>query len=452
MKLSFYCLTVGLMFAIVSPASAQTSSMGEYRVVDTLEIDKVPSWFPVGFCLLTQGQDQYVAYYDQEHHMTVAHRQIRDSKWQRVTLPSQVAWDSHNYITMVIDTAGDIHLSGNMHGVPLIYFKTQKPGDITTFEKQVMTGQEEQRCTYPRFLKTTDGTLLYMYRSGGSGNGRRFYNRYDVQAKTWSRLFDSPLFEGEGKRNAYPIGPLKGPAGLYHLVWVWRDTPDCATNHHLSYAVSSDLIQWKAADGQPLELPIMLNQTRAYVDPIPSGGGMINGCERLVFDTKNRPIVAYHKRDKNNHMQIFIARFQEGRWHPKAVTAWDKEIPFSGRGAMPFIGIKLGPVRILPDNLIAIDYRHRDYGSGRILLDEATLDQVDKQVVIPTEIPKHLTKPTIRFDGIRVKLAQDQGEPSEPDRKYMLRWETLEAHHDRPRQPPLPPASTLKLITLEQVR
>ena len=189
MKLSLCCLTVSLLFSTANVVTAQASSPVEYRVVDTLEIDKVPSWFPVGFCLLTQGEDQYAAYYNQEHDMTVAHRRIKDSQWQKVTLPSQVAWDSHNYITMATDTAGNIHLSGNMHCVPLIYFRTGKPGDITTFKQQIMTGQEEQRCTYPRFLETRDGTLLFMYRSGGSGNGRRFYNRYDVETKTWSRLF-----------------------------------------------------------------------------------------------------------------------------------------------------------------------------------------------------------------------------------------------------------------------
>ncbi|MCP4451653.1 MAG: hypothetical protein GY809_09345 [Planctomycetes bacterium] len=451
MKLSLYGLTVGLLLSTVNFAGAQTSSPAEYRVVTTLEIDRVPSWFPVGFSLLTRGQDQYAAYYNEKHHMIVAHRRIQDSQWQKVTLPSPVGWDSHNYITMAVDTGGNIHLSGNMHCVPLIYFRTTQPGDITTFKQQGMTGQEEQRCTYPRFLTTQDGTLLFMYRSGGSGNGRRFYNEYDVQAQTWSRLFDSPLFEGQGKRNAYPIGPVQGPTGLYHLVWVWRDTPDCATNHHLSHVATRDFRTWSTAGGQALELPITLSQTLACVDPIPSGGGIINGCERLVFDGKDRPIIAYHKRDEKGHMQIFVARFEEGHWHPRAVTTWDREVRFSGRGAMPFIGIRLGAVRTLPSDLVAIDYRHRDYGSGRILLDETFLRPVDREVVIPVEIPKMLLKPTLQFDGMQVKLAKDLGESPDLDRKYLLRWETLGAHHDRPRQPPLPQASVLNLVTLERL-
>ena len=47
-----------------------------------------------------------------------------------VRLPSQVAWDSHNYITMTADRDGYLHLSGNMHVAPLVYFGTAKPYDI----------------------------------------------------------------------------------------------------------------------------------------------------------------------------------------------------------------------------------------------------------------------------------------------------------------------------------
>lgn len=450
MKYLVAYLTLGLLGLVLAPVSVAESTPAEYKVVDKLEIDRVPSWFPVGFCLLTQGEDQYAAYYNDKHQMIVAHRRLNQRSWHKVELPSKVGWDSHNYITMAIDSQGAIHLSGNMHCVPLIYFRTAKPGDIHSFRKLGMTGQEEQRCTYPRFLLTPDDTLLFMYRSGGSGNGRRFYNRYDSQTKTWARFFDSALFEGDGKRNAYPLGPSQGPQGLFHLVWVWRDTPDCATNHHLSHAQSRDLQNWETAGGQALQLPFTLEQNAACVDPIPSGGGIINGCARLIFDKQDRPLIAYHKRDANGHMQIYIARFQAGRWHPVVLTEWDKEVPFSGRGAMPFIGIRLSDVRRLDDGLISIGYRHRDYGSGRIVIDEETLKPVDRQVVIAPDIPRTLMKPSIAFAGMRVKLARDSATSSVLDKKYILRWETLEAHHDRPRQPPLPPASVLQLVTLRK--
>jgi hypothetical protein len=75
-----------------------------------------------------------------------------------------------------------------------------------------------------------------------------------------------------------------------------------------------------------------------------------------------------------------------------------------------------------------------------------------REIVDAPEIPLTLLHPTIAFDGMRVKIARDIGTSSATGRKYVLRWETLEAHYDRPRQSPLPSASVLKLVTLERIR
>jgi hypothetical protein len=409
----------------------------------------VPSWFPVGFCLLTRGDQQYVAYYNEQHQMFVAERRLGQRDWRKMKLPSKVGWDSHNYITMAADAAECIHLAGNMHNVPLIYFRTSSPGDISTFERQEMTGRDEQRCTYPKFLEDAEGQLLFTYRSGGSGNGRRFYNAYRVETGEWYRFLDTPLFDGEGKRNAYPVGPLQGPDGLFHVVWVWRDTPDCATNHHLSYARSRNLKDWETAAGVSVELPLTIDQTGLCVDPIPPGGGIINGCERLAFDSAGRPIISYHKLDQNGHMQIYVTRFEYGRWSGRPITDWKENITFRGRGAMPFIGIRISGLRRIASTMFQISYRHRDYGSGEIVLDEESLQPVQHPVTAVSTYPRALMQPTIAFDGIRVRVAEDSGASGQIDRKFIMRWETLEAHHDRPRDPPLPPASRLQLITLQ---
>jgi hypothetical protein len=422
----------------------------EYRVAATIEVDQVPSWFPVGFCLLTHGDQQYVAYYNEHHQMIVARRQLDSRSWQKVELPTKVGWDSHNYVTMAVDAAGHLHLSGNMHCVPLIYFVSTKPGDITTFERRPMDGRDENRCTYPRFLTDADDNLLFMYRSGGSGNGRRLLKRFDANTRGWTSFLESPLFEGEGKRNAYPLGPIQGPDGLFHVVWVWRDTPDCATNHHLSYARSRDMQNWETAGGVAVKLPITLDPSGLCVDPIPPGGGIINGCEKLGFDSHHRPVIAYHKLDDKGHMQIYVARFQQGKWCRHAITTWDRKITFGGGGAMPFIGIKISGLQRLPPDMFFINYRHRDYGSGRIILHEDTLRPVIKDVTIPREYPRSLGQPTIAFDGMGVRMAHDLGKPKDAQSKYVLRWETLGANYDRPRKPPLPPASTLTLIELER--
>ena len=227
----------------------------------TLEIDRVVADFPVDFALVTADPYQYVAYYDSAHVMTVAARRLDEDQWQYQKLPSKVGWDSHNYIAMKVDREGMIHLSGNMHGVPLVYFRTERPHDITTFRPiHRMTGKDETNVTYPRFMDGPDGTLVFHYRGAGPRHANTVYNQYDYATQQWTRLLDTPIMDGEGMC-AYFKGPELGPDDYYHVVWVWRDTPDCSTNHHLSYARSRDLIHWESAGGVPTELPITIADT-----------------------------------------------------------------------------------------------------------------------------------------------------------------------------------------------
>jgi hypothetical protein len=103
--------------------TAGMSMASTYRMAETLELDTVPSWFPVGFCLLTHGNDQYAAYYNEKHEMIVAKRRLDQKTWQKTRLPSKVGWDSHNDVTMAVDLEGNLHLSGNMHCVPAGAFR-----------------------------------------------------------------------------------------------------------------------------------------------------------------------------------------------------------------------------------------------------------------------------------------------------------------------------------------
>ncbi len=443
MRPCLLCLTVLLVGSQLSAARPI------WRIVDQGDIDTVPSGFPVGFSLLTCEQRQYVAYYDAAHQMTVGARTLGRSEWQLVKLNSKVGWDSHNYITMAVDAEGNLHLSGNMHCVPLIYFRTEKPGDITSFKRLPMTGNNERRCTYPQFLLDHAGELIFNYRDGGSGNGRRLYNVYDVKSRSWSPLLDTPLFDGQGKRNAYPSGPIMGPDKLFHVFWVWRDTPDCATNNNLSYARSRDLIHWESAAGQAVNLPMTLETKGLIIDPVPSGGGMINGGARLIFDSQHRPMIAYHKSDANDNMQIYVARFAQGKWTSHVITSWEKPVKFTGGGAMPFIGIRIFTPKQIKAGVWTVGYRHRDYGSGTAVFSENTLAPVKVSIPPqPSEFPAELRLPKIKFEGIRVRHANDLGNSGDPKIRYILKWDALGPNHDRKRTGELPPDSKLRVYKL----
>jgi hypothetical protein len=350
---------------------------------------------------------------------------------------------------MAVDAAGDLHLSGNMHCVPLIYFRTEIPGDITSLKWLPMTGKQEDRCTYPNFFRDASGRLLFQYRDGGSGNGSQLYNVYDASSKTWSRLLQTPLFDGEGQRNAYVQGPVAGPDQLFHVVWVWRETPDCATNHDLSYARSRDLIHWETAAGEPVELPIKLRTPGLIVDPAPVGGGMINGGQKLVFDAKHRPLIAYHKSDKNGNMQIYAARFEGTQWHSQVLTDWQQPVKFSGGGTMPFIGISLTTPQPFGDNDWTLRFHHRDYGTGLIGFRNDTLQPVKATPALHRpEYPAEMLRSAMGSAEFGVQQARDLGSSGEPKVRYVMVWETLPPNHDRSRTDPLPKPSTLRVFKL----
>lgn len=122
--------------------------------ITNLDVAQVWSGQPLGFALLTHGDQQYVAYYAPDRHMTVAQRTLGEREWHYTTLPTVVGWDSHNYVTMALDSKGYVHVAGNMHVVPLIYFRSTRPGDAASLVRvPAMTGHNEMHVTYPLFFK-----------------------------------------------------------------------------------------------------------------------------------------------------------------------------------------------------------------------------------------------------------------------------------------------------------
>lgn len=411
-----------------------------------LDISPVWSGHPVGFALLTDGDEQYVAFYDQDRRMTVARRCLDESRWEFRQLDSVLGWDSHNYVTMALDDQGHLHVSGNMHVRPLVYFRTERPGDIQSLRRvPAMVGSQEDRCTYPRFMKGPTGALIFTYRDGASGRGNQIYNTYDCQSRTWRRLLDAPLLDGRGAMNAYPVGPTRGPDGFFHLCWVWRDTSDCNTNHDVSYARSRDLVHWETAGGVPLELPMTVDTEGVVVDPVPAGGGAINGNTRVGFDSQKRPVVTYHKYDAKGNTQIYNARYEEDRWRIYQVSDWDYRWDFQGGGSIEF-EVRVSAVRAHADGALTQKYSRKGHRSGIWTLDEATLRPSGEMAAGP-KWPAALARPASDFPGMTVRWRSDSGGSGEPGVRYVLRWETLGPNRDRARDV-APAASMLRLYRL----
>lgn len=419
-------------------------------------LDQVWSGHPVSFAFLTERGRQFIAYYDSERRITVAARRLDEAEWTRfrpagVPVPGRgrdsnvTNWDSHNYLALALDRDGFIHLSGNMHNDPLVYYRSSRPLDVSSLERiDRMTGRLEDNTTYPVFFKNAAGDLLFRYRDGGSGNGRDIYNRYDTATRSWENLLATPLLDGEGERNAYAINPVLGPDGRFHLVWMWRETPDCSTNHTLSYARSRDLLRWEKSDGSPLPLPITLAKGEV-VDPAPVKRGLINMTFNLGFDHERRPVVVYHRYDEAGRSQAYAARpaAEAAGWTITRISDWDFRWNFSGGGSIA-AEVTLGAATLQPDRSLAVDFSTtHSPGSGRWRLDPATLRPLALLPPPPGPLPASLAAPNSGLPGMEVQTAVSRAD----GRRWVLRWETLPRNRDRPREKAPPPVE-LRLYEL----
>lgn len=424
---------------------------------ESILIDKVWSGHPVGFSMLTERGHQFIAYYDAERRITIKGRKLGEKQWvsvqpEGVPLPNRkrasnvIGWDSHNYLQMALDREGCLHLSGNMHVDPLVYYRTRKPFDLTTLERiDRMTGARETRVTYPNFFKNSAGELCFRYRDGSSGNGSDLYNIYDPASRTWRRLIDTPLFDGEGERNAYSSGPIMGPDGIYHIAWVWRETGDAATNHTLSYARSRDLVHWETSYRKPVALPIKL-ATGDVIDAAKPGGGLINMVYRLGFDAQRRPVVAYHRYDEQGRSQAYVARPNgDGKWDVKQVSNWSFRWDFGGGGSIP-AEVRLGRPEADKDGTVILDFQTKAAGSGRWRLDGKTLAPLAQPPAPPAAKPRSSRAPKMKKEAVTKQSGMERHSVSSQaeGRRFVLQWETLGPNRDRPRES-APPPSELRL-------
>jgi len=451
---------------VVPPADS--SAAPKEAVLDTVTIDDTWAGHYVGQALLTDGQHQYAAYYDADKRLTVAHRTLDSGEWTIQRLDTAIGWDSHNYVTIETDREGNLHVAGNMHNNVLRYWRTTTPGDVTTLQRvpSMANPQLERSVTYPVFLELSDGTLVFRYREGSSGNGVDIYNAYDEATDTWSALLETPVLDGEGERNAYAAKPRLGPDGKYHMVWVWRESPVASTSNTVSYARTSDLTHWESSRGEALELPITRAESDA-VDPVPVDGGVINNNVQVGFDAAGQPVVAYHKYDEEGNTQVYVARpdDSEDGWQQVQLSDWTGAWDFSQGGTLTFqVEVYWAP-ELTEDGNLRLDVTCG--GEARtFVIDGQTLQPIE-EVASPPTVPASVSElrsdyvhpyPTEGGAEMQVNLNDDSGDAGSfharqllptpgDDRRDLLRWESLGENQDRPRAGH-PDAQPLQVVVL----
>lgn len=280
--------------------------------------------------LVTWKDFQFIAYYDAEKNVVLGKRKSGTVKWLIKRTPYKGRTeDAHNSISISVDGNGYLHLAWDHHNNALNYCKSKSPGSLEMSDKMAMTGKNEQRITYPEFYKLKSGNLLFFYRNGESGKGNLVINRYDVHSKRWTQLHDN-LIDGEGQRNAY-WQACTDYKGNIHLSWVWRESPDVASNHDLCYAYSDDEGEtWYTSSHKKYNLPITA-ATAEYICRISQGSDLINQASMCADE--ETPVVASYWRDKDDSIpQYHVAFNDKNGWQISKLNFHKTRFSLSGGG------------------------------------------------------------------------------------------------------------------------
>lgn len=280
--------------------------------------------------LYTDSVHQVAAYYDASRRLVLAKRRIGEDEWEkhRTSFTGNTR-DAHNYISLVVDGAGHLHVAWDHHDNPLNYARSVAPGSLEITQAE-MVGSREDSVSYPQFYRLEDGGLLFQYRDGGSGRGVLVMNRYDVASGRWQRVHDR-LVDGEGERSAY-WDMAVDPLGNLHLAWIWRETPDVASNHDLMYAVSRDGgLSWHSTGGEQLELPLTL-ANGPVVRAVGENRKLMNPPV-VASDARGNPFVASYWADApGGTPRYHVLHHAKGTWEEIEAPEARENFDLSGGG------------------------------------------------------------------------------------------------------------------------
>lgn len=178
--------------------------------------------------LKTYEGRQYYAYWMHNGDLIVAARNLPDGEWKQYEIGIEIGRrDGHWAPAVGVGPDGHVFLSYNTRSSEIRWCRSSDPKDVSSFgEEQIgMTGQNESSATYPEFTRLLDGTLLFGYRQGGSGNGDWILNRWAAD-EGWE-LLQHPLMERayDGETfNAYPWNLIQSNDGVLHYFFTWRGT------------------------------------------------------------------------------------------------------------------------------------------------------------------------------------------------------------------------------------
>lgn len=327
--------------------------------------------------LKTVGNQQFAAYYDDNGLVTVARRTLGSAQWDvfntAYTDNNSGLGDDHNVITFGVDGDGYMHLSWGMHNNNLRYIRSAAPvtgAGAIAFGAQIpmVNPAQEGLVTYPQFYDLPGGDLLFMYRTGGSGNGDQQVNRYNNTTNAWTPLH-RPLFDGDvagdglSNKNMYANTLAFDSQGAIHLSWTLRDTPDFQTNQNLYYAKSTDNgATWRRTDGSLYSLPMSEGISELAV-AIPQQSSLMNQTS-MTTDANDLPVIASWwapgAQQGNHTRQYMLSYFDGADWQTSQIT---NRAPEPKQGGSTVRELARPIVVVDDDNRVLVAMRYKERGN-----------------------------------------------------------------------------------------
>jgi autotransporter-associated beta strand protein len=283
--------------------------------------------------LFTVGNTQYIAFYGVNTNVTLGSRLLGTTNWTLNALDPTVfkpysAADGHDVVSIGIGADGIIHCSWGMHANPFNYARGLAPWSLNLV-KTNMTGFENT-VTYPQFINSPNGDLLFIFRQGGSGSGNTFINHYSAVTHVWTNVTQgasqAPFIVGETgvaatTCNAYPNFECFDAQTNLVMTWTWRNSAASIDyNHDTIYARSPDYgVTWLTWTNSTYRLPI--TQTNANnIWPIGLNHSLMNESGQC-FDRSNRPVICnwWAPGGTGTPIQFFIIWNDGSQWRTNQI-------------------------------------------------------------------------------------------------------------------------------------
>lgn len=334
------------IITLVSFTNARGQNVTPYMLGDAWSGNTVNTVIFRHHAIITQQNYQFTSYYADTASMVIVRRNLTNNKIESHTIVGTYnIYDSHNSISMGIDSLGYIHISYNHHGNKLNYRRSLHPYQITQWTDEIaMTGVNENGITYPAFVvNPVTKTLQFLYRRGGSSNGQACMKQYTVKDSTW-RDIHQPLIDGISKERLKRSNPYWNhlaidSKGNMHISYVWRtvsimkDSVWFINNIGIDYTRSpNNGIDFYTINNVKQTLPITLtNSERVWAISLASN--LINQTSMAV-DSSGNPHITYYSNDSDDIPQYMHLWHDGKKWNNSIISNRTNRFDLSGSGTL----------------------------------------------------------------------------------------------------------------------